>query len=162
MTVRVAVPTCSTPDLEAPVRFCSHEYPTELVPVPDVTDGDSHAALLLADHGQPAVVVTVTVALPAGPAIDRCVSERLYEQLAVPCCVIVSAAPPIESVPIRGSGPVCCAHVYETAWLPVPEDWVGTSHGTSVVAVHAQPDVVVSVTDPEPAAAPTEAAVWDS
>src|SRR5690349_10341610 len=107
---------------------------------------DSHGALLVALHAQPAPVVTATVPVPpcAGTLAD--VGSIANEQL--PSWVTVKVWPAIVSVPVRGPP---AAALNCTVPLPVPPaPEVSDRHGALLLAVQAQPAPPVTVTLPVP------------
>ena len=68
-------------------------------------------------------------------------------------CVTVKMLPAIVNVPVR-AGPVCAGALNAT--LPAPDPVapeVIESHAALLVAVHAQPFVAITLTDPVPPAA---------
>jgi hypothetical protein len=112
--------------------------PLPLPPGPDVIV--SHDEWLVAAQAHPGPVLTSTMADAAPGATVRAVSPRLYEQ--PPAWVTVNVRSPMVIRPVRakpGFGST------ENATLPGPlpnAPDVILSHGTSLVAIHAQPVVV--------------------
>jgi hypothetical protein len=109
----------------------------------------SHDALLLAVHAHPLWVVTPTEPLDAVSGAFWPADESENEHGAAPAaCVTVNIWPAIVKVPFRAA-PVLAATLYATVPLPVPvAPEVMVSHDALLVAVHAQPDPLVTVTVP--------------
>jgi hypothetical protein len=136
-----------------PLWFLSTLNETEPFPVPLSPDRiEIHETLLTAVHEQPAVAVTVMFMPfpPFGP-IDWLVGAMEYMHGGGGAgWVTVNICPAIVSVPIR-CAPVFAVALYATVPPPVPlAPLVIVSHGALLVAVQAQPAVVVTVTG-EPA-----------
>lgn len=135
------------PIVRWPVRFgpsfaatLNVTLPLPLPPGPDVTV--SHAASLVAVHGQPGLVLTATVPDAAALPTVRVESSRLYEH--PPVCVTVNAWLPIVSRPTRPK-PGFGSAVKVTLPGPLPvAPAVILNHGTSLVAIQPQPLVVAT------------------
>lgn len=105
-----------------------------------------HAALLVAVHAQPLVVVTATgPPVPPAPPIDTLVgcTENAH---ATAACDTVNVWPAIVSVPIR-AGPVFAATLKVTLPLPVPvAPDVMVIQDALLAAVQPQPAPAVTAT----------------
>jgi hypothetical protein len=147
----VIVPVRPAPELAAAVKVTA-PLPVPLAPVLMVI----HGVAVVAVHAQAAVVVTFT-GEPAPPAIpiDWLAGLIAYEQPLV--CVSVNVWPAIVMVPVRVT-PELAAAVKLTSPLPVPvAPEAMVIHEVAVVAVHAQPAAVETLTaDPAPPAAPID------
>jgi hypothetical protein len=78
--------------------------------------------------------------------------------ISVVVCEIVTTWPPIVIVPVRLLVVMLMATVNVTVPDPVPLAGVADSHGALVVAVHAQPEPVVTVMLPLPPFGPNDVA----
>ena len=125
---------------------------TVAVPVPLVMDGVSQVAFSLTCHVQPEVVVTVTLPEPAAAGSVSVAGATVYAH-AAPCWVTVTAVPATVSCADLADVEVLAVTENETVALPVPLDTEGVSQVALSLTCQVQPEVVVSVTLPEPAAA---------
>src|SRR3954466_10838941 len=114
----------------------------------------SQPSALVAVQAQPVSVVTVTLAVPA-PAPMVWVSGATPYVQAAPAWVIVTIWPAMVSVPVRGVIVGFAAAVTFTLPESLPlAPLVIVSQPTPLVAVHAQPVSVVTVTLAAPPLAP--------
>ena len=145
----VSVPDRAGPLVPATLKV-SVPFPVPLPPDAMVI----HGVPVVADHAQPPPAVTVTVPLPPADGTD-CVSGEMANVQPCPW-VTVTVCPATVSVPER-AGPVVAATENETvpAPLPPPPDAI-VSHGASLLAVHAQPAPVATVTVRVPPAGSAE------
>jgi hypothetical protein len=112
-------------------------------------------ALLVAVHAQPEAAVTPTAAEPAADPSVAPTEESVKVQDAA-SCVTVKVRPAIVTVPVRGLVLVLTATEYPTLPLPLPEaPEVMVIQDALLVAVHAQPVIPVTATEPVAAAAET-------
>jgi hypothetical protein len=146
--VRVAV-RLPVPVLAATLKVA------EPLPVPLPATTVTQVALLVADHAQPAVVVTDAAPDPPALANDWLVGEMLNAQLgAAAAWLTVNVCPATVSVADRVDVAVFAAAVKLTEPLPEPDaPAVIVTHPALLAAVHEQPAVVVTATVPEPPAA---------
>jgi hypothetical protein len=148
LTVNIWPPIVNVPDRAmlavAAALYCTVPPPLPLAP--DVTV--SQDALLVAVHGHPAPVVTVT--LPVPPAAGTLALVGAIEMEQPLPCVTVIVEPPKRIVPVL-AGPVSAATAKPIAPVPLPVSAVvNVIHGTSLTAVHAQPGDVSIVAEPDP------------
>ena len=123
--------------------------PEPLAPAVIVT----HPALLAAVHEQPADAVTATLPEPPAATTVWDTGERLNAQLAA-ACVTLKVCPAIVKVAERADVVVFAAAVKVTVPLPLPVPPAEmVTQPALLVAVHAQPPVVVTSTVPDPPAA---------
>jgi hypothetical protein len=137
------------------VVFAAAVKVTVPLPVPlDPTVTVTQPAPLVAVQAQPDIVVTATLPVPPAAAMACVDGEMLNVQLA-PDCVTVKVWPEIVNVVLRAAVVVFAAAVKVTVPLPVSLDpAVTVTQLAPLVAVHAQPVVVVTATLPVPPAAP--------
>ena len=111
-------------------------------PLPPVIE--SHVALSDAVHVQPVGAVIVTEPLPP-PAAMFCVAGESAKLQDAPAWVTVTAWPPTVTVALRDALDVLAVAVSVTVPFPEPlAPPVTVSHAALSVAVHAQPEPVVS------------------
>jgi hypothetical protein len=128
------------------------------VPLPELLEPlvtVMNESLLTAVQAQPAVPVTVIVAVPPASRIGRVVALRVNVQATAPAWLTVTVAPATVNVPVRGM-PVFAATVAVTVPLPVlfaPP--VIVMKLALLVAVQVQPALAVTgiVIVPPPASA---------
>jgi hypothetical protein len=154
VTVNVVPATVSVAvRLAAPVLAATLKVAAPLpdpLPEPIVT----HAALLEADHAQPAVVVTDAAPDPPALVNDWLVGEMLNAQLGAAAWLTVKVCPATVSVADRVDVEAFAAAVKLTEPLPTSlAPAVIVTHPALLAAVHEQPAVVVTATLPEPPAA---------
>jgi hypothetical protein len=148
----VIVPVRATPEFAATLK------PT--VPLPDpfaplVTV--IQLAPLAAVHGQPAVAVTVTEPVPPPAATVWLVGEIVGAVHVTDDWFTVNVRPAIVIVPVRAA-PEFAATLKPTVPLPDPfAPLVTVIQVAPLAAVHGQPAVAVTVTEPVP---PPAATVW--
>jgi hypothetical protein len=119
--------------------------PEPLLPVFTV----NHWVLVDAVHAQPVPAVTETEPVADAAPIEVLVGEMLKVQGTGASCVTVNVRPAIVAVPVRCVVPVFAATEYPTVPLPLPlAPDVIVIHDAELDAVHAQPVVVVTLTDP--------------
>jgi hypothetical protein len=138
------------------VVFAAALRVTVPLPVPlDPAVTVTQLASLVAVHAQPVIVVTATLPVPPAAAKACVDGEMLNAQLA-PACVTVKLWPEIVNVALRAAEVVFAAALKVTVPLPVPLDPpVTVTQLAPLVAVHAQPVIVVTATLPVPPAAAT-------
>jgi hypothetical protein len=118
------------------------------LPVPEML---IQGALVKELHVQPAVVVTVTDALPPDAGTDCEVGAMVYVHGAAASCVMVKVCPPAVIVPVRELVALFAATLNATVPLPEPlAPLVIVIHDALLVAVHAQPLPLVMLNDPVP------------
>jgi hypothetical protein len=147
------VPLRALPVLAATVN-ATEPLPAPLAPAVTAT----HATLLVAVQSQPAAVVTATLPLPPGAAIEASGGAIVYVHgTGAAAWFTVNVWPAMVSVPVRAL-PVLAATVNATEPFPVPTaPAVTATHGTLLVAVQSQPAAVVTATLPLPPGAGIEA-----
>jgi len=137
----VNVPVRSGPALAATLNS-TPPLPVPLAPAVIV----SQAAWLVAVQSQPAGAVTAIGGVEGPPLAGTVRVAGLIDTPQPLCCVTVNVWPPIVSVPMR-SGPGFAPTVKPTVLLPLPLGLeLIVSHGTWLVAVHAQPAAAVRLT----------------
>lgn len=100
-------------------------------------------------HVQPAVVVTVTDALPPDAGTDCDVGAMVYVHGVAASCVMVKVCPPAVIVPLRELVALFAATLKATVPLPEPlAPLVIVIHDALLVAVHVHPLPLVTVNDP--------------
>jgi len=110
-------------------------------------------SLLVAVHAQPVAVVTLTLPVPLEAEKFWLVGLIVNEQPEL--CVTVNVWPAIVIVPVR-CGPVLAATENSVTPLPLPlAPAVMVIQLSLLVAVHAQPVAVVTLTEPDPPLAAT-------
>ena len=115
---------------------------------------------MLQEH--PVVVPTMIDPVPPVAVLltDSGVTVNTHVLVAAAACVTVKVFPAIVSVPERDVVPVLAVAENATVPFPVPlAPDVIDSHDTLSVVVHVQPAATVTVTEPVPPDAPTDAAV---
>jgi hypothetical protein len=119
---------------------------TEPLPLPDAPlVMVIHGSDVVAVHAHPEAMVTVT-AVPAPPATGTVSVVGLIDDAQLPASVTASVWPAMAMLPLR-DGPVFAVVVKFTVPLPLPDaPDVIVIHGVVVVAVHAQPDAIVTAT----------------
>ena len=118
-----------------------------------------HGVAVVAVHAQPSAIVTA-IGAPAPAAAGRAwlagAIEAVHVTVPVPACVTVKMCPAMERVPVLAA-PVFAATVKGTVPFPVPPAGpLNVIHVTVDAALHAQPAVTVTPTEPGPPAAATE------
>jgi hypothetical protein len=116
-----------------------------------------HEFVVDADQLQPVPTLTLIVPVPPVPFIVRLVGVNEYVHVLA-ACVTVNVRPATVSVPVRCDVLVLGAMVKLAGPLPDPlAPAVTVIHVTLLSAVHAHPEVVVTVVEP---LAPAAAADW--
>jgi hypothetical protein len=145
----VAVPVRALPEFAATLKV-TVPFPLPLAPAATVTQ----AALLVAVHVHPAAVDTATL-IPVAPAAATDWLVGLIDTVQVvpadPAWLTVNVVPPTSMLPIRPVVAALAATVNEMdpLLLPLGGDVI-VIHGTWLVAVHAQPALVVIAALPGP------------
>ena len=146
------------------VLFAFTEKPTVPLPLPLAPDVTCvHPWLLTAVQVQPEGAVTFT--LPVPPLEPREAEEADSEYVqATPPSLTVKVWPPIVRWPVREEVPGLAVTAKLTVPFPVPADpAVTVSHEVeSEDAVQPHPTDVMTLTDPPPATAPSDAELADS
>jgi hypothetical protein len=154
----VSVPVRELVDVFAATLKLTVPLPLPLAPAVTVI----HAALLVAVHAQPVVVVTLVLPVPPAATAFSEVADNVKVQ-GTPACVTVNVCPATVSVPVRELVEVLAAMLKLTVPLPDPlAPAVTVIHAALLTAVHAQPVVVVTFVPPVPPAAATLEDVADS
>ena len=156
-TVNVCEAMVSVPDRGVPFGFAATVKPVEPLPVPLAPLVTViQAALLEADHGQPAGAVTLVEPAPPAAVGDRLFVEMLNVH-PTPACVTVSVCPATVTEPTRWVALEFPAALKPTDPTPLPvAPFVTVSHPVSLLAaVHEQPDGAVTVVEPFAMLAPT-------
>ncbi len=117
----------------------------------------SHAALLVADHVQPAWAVTVAEPVVAAAPADWLDGEIEYTHGA-PGCVTVNDCPPIVSTPERDVtfGFAAALKLVDPGPLPLVAPVIVSQPGAPLAAVHAHPFGPPTLVVPEPPPAGTD------
>src|SRR5574341_283269 len=146
----VIVPVRCRPVLAATVNW-TVPAPEPLTPAVMVI----HKSLLAAVQAHPVAVVTLTE--PDPPLAGKLCEVGLMVNTQPLFCVTVKVRPAMVIVSIR-CGPVLAATVNCTVPLPLPLAPLEiVIHAALLIAVHAQPDTVVTLTEPDP---PLAVKVW--
>jgi hypothetical protein len=155
VTVKICPPTVIVPMRAVVVGFAAAVKLTVPEPVPLALVSESHAALSLAAHAQPAAVVIVTDPVPPAAATESL--SRLIENVhSAAAWVTVKVCPAIVSVPVRTAVVAFGVTLKLRVPAPVPEVApVIESQGTLADADQRQPTVVDMFTKPEPPVAAT-------
>lgn len=137
--------------------FAVTAYVTVPAPEPEPPeDTVSHDTVLAAVHEQPFGALTPTVPLSAVAATVALIGESAYVH-AMPACVTVNASPAIVNEPERDEVDLFAATAYVTCPFDVPfAPPVIVIQEALLDAVHAQPEAVVTTTDPVAASASTD------
>jgi hypothetical protein len=114
-------------------------------PDPDVVPTVAHDAAELAVHAQPVGVVIATLAVPACAPTVTLVGLTVTPHAAAACDTL-SVCPPRLIDPAREVPLGFAAIVNVADPFPVPLEVPSVIHDVLVVAVHAHPDVAVTVT----------------
>jgi hypothetical protein len=142
-------------------EFAATRKPTDPLPLPLAgVVSVIHGTLLLALHGQLAVIVTEPDPPAAGIDVDVGWRDTVQgaggggggAELPPASCVMVTVSPPTVIVPVRAA-PVLSATVKPTVPLPAPETGERAIQLTVLDAVHPHPAGPDTVTEPVPAAA---------
>jgi hypothetical protein len=133
------------------VVFAAAANVTVPPPVPlDPTVTVTQLAPLVAVHAQPVVVVTATLPVPPAAA-NACDDGEMLNAQPAAACVTVKLWPAIVSVAVRATVMLFAATLKLTVPLADPLDpAVTVTQLASLVAVHAQPVIVVTATLPVP------------
>lgn len=133
-------------------------FPAPDAPVVIVTQAADDAAV----HAQPTGVVTLIVPVLASDVTEALVGDIVNEQLT-PACVTVNVWPATVIVPVRVRPAAFAATLKPTlpVPLPVPPE-VTVIHDALVTAVHAQPEVAVTVNELVPPSAPSDTLEGDT
>lgn len=157
--------TVSTPERDWVFGFAVNEYVTVPEPVPLAPLViDIHDTALEAVQLHPAVVVTVTVPVPAAPVTEAAVGETVKTH-GTPACVTVNVTPAMVSVPVRDEVEVLAATLNVTPPLPDvfgPPPAVTVIHEALLVADQEQPVGIVTETTRVPPAEASESLVDES
>jgi hypothetical protein len=129
--------------------------PTVPLAVPFWPDDTAiHGTVVAALHGQPAIVVTLTLRCPPAAPIESRVRLSWTWQGAA-ACVTATLSAPIAIDPVRAEGTGFEATVYGTVASPCPlRSPVIATQGASVAIDHVQSRAVEIVTVPGPPAGP--------
>jgi hypothetical protein len=132
-------------------------FPDPLAPAVTVIQ----LALLVAVQAQPVPPVTLTLPVAAAATTEALVAPSVYVQ--APACVMVNVCPPIVIVPVCDEVFVLAVIEYPTDPFPEPlAPLVTVIQLLLLAAVHVQPAVLVTDTDPVVAAELTDTLVGDS
>ena len=163
VTVNVWPAIVIVPVREDVVEFAATLYvtwplPEPLLPVLTV----NHCVLVDAVHAHPVPAVTETLPVADAAPIEVLVGEMLKVQGTGASWVTVNVRPAIVTVPARCVVPVFAAIEYPTVPLPLPlAPEVIVIQEAELDAVHVQPVVVVTLTDPVEALDETDVALGE-